>query len=218
MKNIKFILFGVFFLIACSEEGKGEVSGPISVQDKYDDSTFKYTIDSAHVRLEDSLLKGSVYRITNAESLDSVGVFNVGCDCCLSNIVFQEDGVFMVLDYCHLDVEVRHGKYQVDTNGLRLYYSGITANQVYNWEHESDSTEEMFLFSDTLVGPYESFYEPRWVKGSVLLFMRDSSNVIAISKDTLSIDQLYNRLNIELLMNYEYAIKAEMDAEEDVIL
>jgi len=74
---------------------------------------------------------------------------------------------------CITDESWKIGYYKIDSNKLILTYSGLWANNEYNWENEMDSTAVDYFKRDTIIESQTGKYFPRKCKDK-LTFRTDS--------------------------------------------
>lgn len=163
-------LFSTFILLfGCQNEKK---ESPISPNDNENKLQIENKPEPI-VSFDYSDLHETIYEHGGFEALTDSCTFYYECDCCSGTYYFNADSTFYYTSICVADESWTIGYYKIDSNKLILTYSGLWANNEYNWENEMDSTAVDYFKRDTIIESQTGKYFPRKCKDK-LTFRTDS--------------------------------------------
>jgi len=134
--------------------------------------------DSGHYNSLDSLppttkteidIAGKVYEYGDQRHFTDSCVFYFECDCCSGDILFNNDSSFYVSDFCMPGTYISSGHFRVDSNRVRLFFTGPCVSTSWNEIYDIDTTQPKYFNKDTIYSPYNKTIVP-FKCGQALLF------------------------------------------------
>lgn len=143
-------------------------------------------------------LAGQIFEVgSKADFTDSCS-FYFECDCCYGHLVFNPDSTFYNQDVCVADLAMTIGKYSFANNTLTLEYSGRYISQIYNWDHETDTTLNEYSYTDTTIQPFVKKYLAYSCNAKIAFEGQESANeiILQIKNDYSKMFFLWENENI----------------------
>ncbi len=149
MEKVKciYVLLLAVFIISC----KSETECKKSEQERKND-----TITKVHQHLNRIIsdttidLRNRVFEFGSATHLNDCS-FYFECDCCSGEFLFKPDYTFYYVDHCIGDLTVTRGTYHVNNNYVYLSSDSIRIHELYNWEHENDTSAVEYILTDSII-------------------------------------------------------------------
>jgi len=147
LQNLLFIilLFGFF---ACGTDSETITNNPPQNENQIENQIE----DQIEIQVEDTVivehipttvisLNGIVYQF-GPELDNNCQLFSEGSDCDGSKMLFLNDSEFLDIAYCGADKYASMGTYLIETNSVKITYSGIHVRQEYDFDHNEKITTE----------------------------------------------------------------------------
>jgi hypothetical protein len=127
----------------------------------------------------------TVFRYASETNLEGCE-FRLECDCCSSELVFLDDSVFYLVDYCVEDASVTKGTYFI-TDGYLIMKSGnISVHNLYNRKGEDTDNNPAndYTVSDSIIKPFHIKFSIESCESGIKLIDKEEPQFVAMKSDS----------------------------------
>jgi hypothetical protein len=141
-------------------------------------------IAPANVIVSDTVIDftNTVFKYASKTDLEGCK-FRLECDCCSSDLVFLNDSVFYLVDYCVEDASVIKGTYFI-TDGFLIIRSGNTSvHHLYNRSDMDDNSTNDYTVTDSIIKPFHIKFSIASCESGIKLIDNEEPQFLAIKTD-----------------------------------
>lgn len=120
----------------------------------------KYSNNETPVKVSEEI-KGTntVYDLGSIIHFNDCGFF-FECDCCSGDLIIL-DSTYYYEDHCVGSTTLVGGTIEISLDSLILKSNGVSVSEEYNWESDTDSTQQRVFIKDTILAPHQMSFAIR---------------------------------------------------------
>jgi hypothetical protein len=161
--------------ISCQNSGDKKVSNQ-------DNTVQKESTNTTFVDFDMDMFVGKVFEAGSENLFTDDCISDFGCDCCASQIIFNNDSSFYYQGFCESDEYLLTGTFSISEDRLIAYFDGYCITNQYNWENEIDTSAVNYIMVDTTEASYQLIYNIDYCKHKIQLYCEEENELALETK------------------------------------